>query len=353
MKMRFEFKRYALPLKQAVRTAHGVWAVREGVILRVTDEAGVVRLGEVAPIAWFGTASVDEVVAMCEKLNGEVTEEILSGLEEKLGCLVAGFRAAAAPQGDGSEVMGDRRNAYLPVAGLLPAGRAAMRRVEELGEAGFRVFKWKVGVEDVADELGMLDDLIARMPSGGKLRLDANGAWDRRQAERWLERCAERPVEFVEQPCAAAPGEGRGARGDGAEGRKAMDLLMGLAGAFPTPIALDESVVGGRDVDVWLDAGWPGWLVLKVSLIENLDTVLTKVKKAGTPVVFSSTLETAVGAKAALRMALAWGGEPRALGFGVWPLFQDRRMDGPWAAPFIRAEDVERIDTETVWNALS
>ena len=37
-----------------------------------------------------------------------------------------------------------------------------------------------------------------------KLRLDANGAWTLRQAERWLTRCAERLVEFVEQPVAPA-----------------------------------------------------------------------------------------------------------------------------------------------------
>ncbi len=340
MPTRFEFRPYALPLNQPVRTAHGTMMVREGVILRVTDEAGVSRFGEAAPLDWFGTATAAEIVAMCEKLSGEVTVEILHGLDEKFGCLVAGFRMAMKAFDVGLD-QGQALRGYLPVAALLPAGQVAMRRVDELGEAGFRVFKWKVGVEDMADELGILDDLIARLPGGAKLRLDANGAWDRRKAERWLERCAERPVEFVEQPCAA-----------GADA-KAMDLLLGLAGDFPTPIALDESIVGGRDVERWLDAGWPGWLVLKLSLIGDVDAVLARVLKAKTPVVFSSALETAVGARAALRAAFAWKGEAKALGFGVWPLFQDRRMDGPWVAPFIRVEDVERIDVEAVWNALS
>ena len=68
--------------------------------------------------------------------------------------------------------------------------------------------------------------------------------------------------------------------------------------------------------------------------------------------VFSSALETAVGAKAALRAAFHWPGEPRALGFGVWPLFQDARCDGPYVAPFIRPADVARIDAEAVWNAI-
>jgi O-succinylbenzoate synthase len=43
----------------------------------------------------------------------------------------------------------------------------------------------------------------------------------------------------------------------------------------------------------------------------------------------------------------------RALGFGVWPLFADRRFDGPSAAPFVYRDDVERIDPEAIWTALT
>jgi O-succinylbenzoate synthase len=81
--------------------------------------------------------------------------------------------------------------------------------------------------------------------------------------------------------------------------------------------------------------------------------VIARLEKAKARVVFSSALETAVGAKAALRWAFAFDGEPRALGFGVWPLFQDQRFDGPHQAPFIRPRDVTAIDEEAVWNALN
>jgi O-succinylbenzoate synthase len=42
-----------------------------------------------------------------------------------------------------------------------------------------------------------------------------------------------------------------------------------------------------------------------------------------------------------------------ALGFGVWPLFQDGRFDGPQSAPFIAAEDVKRINPGELWSALN
>jgi O-succinylbenzoate synthase len=130
-------------------------------------------------------------------------------------------------------------------------------------------------------------------------------------------------------------------------------LLLGLAGDYPTPIALDESVVGDGDVERWLGAGWRGIFVIKPALLADAAGAIAKLEQAKAAVVFSSALETVVGARAALRFAFNWNGEKRALGFGVWPLFADARFDGPAAAPFVRSEDVERLNPEAVWNALS
>jgi O-succinylbenzoate synthase len=192
-------------------------------------------------------------------------------------------------------------------------------------------------VSDAGRELALLDDLCAELPSGGRIRLDANGAWDRRLAERWLERCAERPVEFVEQPAA----------------RGADDLLCGLAADFPTPLALDESLSGVRDMDRWIAAGWRGVYVVKPSLLADPAAALARLDAAKADVVFSSALETAVGARSALRAAFAWRGARRALGFGVWPLFADPRFDGPAAKPFFNGDEAESLAPEALWNALS
>ena len=429
MKLLLHLRRYRLPLRSAVRTAHGVLTEREGVIVRLEDESGQSGFGEGAPVPGFGGGSVDEIESALRGLGGadessgarRVTgtelDDFCRAAPDRLACAAVALesaRAGLAERGGGgvpalpSRATSENRSqvndlAYRdgvpalthratvevwPVAALLPAGKAALPRLGPLGDAGFRTFKWKVGVAAAEEELPLLDDLCAELPKGARVRLDANGAWDRRTAERWLQRCAERPVEYVEQPCA----DGAWA---GASGRaRAEDLLRGLAEDFPTPIALDESLVGGGDVDRWLAAEWRGVWVIKPGLLAHTETVLTRLARARADVVFSSALETAVGARAALRLAFAWAatqpgaqrstsniqpstskgqaaGEtsaeakpktqnaqpetlvPRALGFGVWPLFQEARFDGPYLTPFLRAEDVERIDLEAVWNALS
>lgn len=361
MPYRFQFRRYRLPFRHPVRTAHGLWSEREGVLIRLEDASeggtGAVGWGEAAPIPWFGTETVDEVEAACRTLGEWIEAEALAAVPAALGCLR--FALATAQRDVDASFAARTRGAaesqpgppYLGVAALLPAGRAVLTQLPPKAEIGFRVFKWKVGVGDIDEELGLFDDVCGSLPSGAKLRLDANGAWDRRRAERWLDRCADRTVEFVEQPGPAALGPA--ARRPAREVGKEMDLLLGLANDFPTPIALDESLVGMGDVERWISAGWPGVFVVKPLLLGDVTEALARLHKAKAPVVFSSALETAVGARAALRLAFAWPGEPRALGFGVWPLFADARVDGPAAAPFVRAGDLDRIDSEAAWNALT
>ena len=325
-------------------TAHGTWADRDGVIVRLQNEGGAAGFGEAAAIPWFGTETVEELETACRELGEKVDASRLAAVPEKLSSLRNALDAAQRELGGSAPKI---ETMSLGVAALLPAGRNAISEMARKAEAGFRIFKWKVGVADAADELALLDDVCAALPSGGKLRLDANGAWDRRVAERWLERCAERPVEFVEQPCFE-----RLARHEAAS-KRIDDMLLGLAEDYPTPIALDESLVRDGDVARWLGAGWRGVFVVKPSLFADVDRVLAQLAKAKASVVFSSALETAVGARAALRWAFSWKGEPRALGFGIWPLFQDARFDAPFVAPFIRSEDVEHLNPEVVWNALN
>ena len=380
---KIEHRAYRLPFRAVVRTAHGPWAAREGFLVRAVRidaaggaEVGLVGWGEVAPILWFGTETVDEAGAALAGLKGEAASlaDAWARVPLECGC-VRGALAAAMDGGDVDGVFNhetherhesrkaEERGAaetgvvkFLAVAGLLPAGRAALEAVGARLELGFRTFKWKVGVGAAADEWAILDDLLGELPKGAKLRLDANGAWDRKVAEGWLARAAERPmIEYVEQPCFADAKEGA------MRVRQAEDLLRGLAEDFPVVIALDESIAGAADVERWLAMDWRGLWVIKPALLGDADAVLAKLAKARADVVFGSALETCVGAQAGLRTAFAWaerravgnGEKARALGYGVYPLFEDARANAAWSGPFVRREDVERINPEALWNALS
>ena len=341
MNLRLHLRRYRLPFRQPLRTGHGWWVEREGVIVRLQDERGREGYGEAAPVPGFGSEDASGVETKLRGLGKRLSSDDFEARCDELGgCAAHALRAAWA---DLAEEEAEAQNGpeYLPVAALLPAGEQALRVMEPKAELGFRTFKWKVGVADPQDERAMLLDLLAVLPKEARLRLDANGAWNRVEAERWLTLCAEFPmIEWVEQPVAA------GERGT-------MDLMLGLGGDYPTKLALDESLVSEQDVDQWINVGWPGVWVIKPALWGDASQVIARLAQAKADVVFSSALETAVGARTLFRFAFAWPGKQRALGTGVWPLYAHRALNGPTAMPFVRWDDVKALNAEAAWNALN
>jgi len=326
---------YRLPFRTPLRTAHGPWTEREGILLRIVAADGRVGYGEIAPIEAFGGRSLAECTAALSRLGPTPKGAELMVCADTL----PGLRTALSEAGVDPVAPPARLRDHVAVAALLPAGRAALGVLRERLDLGFRVAKWKVGVDPIADELALLDDLLALLPGGARLRLDANGAWDRRQAERWLDAAAERPIEYVEQPIEP--------RSRGAE-----DLLLGLAADYPVTLALDESIAEENDLDAWLGRGWPGVFVVKPTLLVNPPRAMARLAKAGASVVFSSALETAIGFRQGLHWAFAWPGEARAVGFGVGSRFAGSAGAVPPLVPFWRWADVERMNPEETWNAL-
>lgn len=344
MRWHLSYRRYRLPLLRLVRTARGEWSVREGLLVRLETAGGSVGFGEVAPVPGHGGGTLEDAEAALERLGADLTAASLEAVDERLGCLR--FALAAASAGAEPEAPA---NARLPVAALLPAGRAALPAAARARQAGYAVCKWKVGVEPAADERAMLDEVLGRLGPGAALRLDANGAWSAKEAGRWLDRCAGRPVEFVEQPCFADPAEGTGQQ------KRVEDTLFGLARDFPTPLALDESVTGLPELRAWLERGWTGVVVVKPALAGPPAEVLALLATHGADAVFSSALETVVGRRAALRTAFRYRGPKavRALGFGVGDLFKDSRFDAGPAGPLLSIDELETMNPEGAWNALN
>lgn len=331
MVYRFAVKTYRLPLRSPLRTAHGIWAVREGLIIRLEAETGEVSYGEIAPLPQFGTETLAESLERCLGFGDKTDDAALDDVPARFGCVRF---ALAAARGSISGVDKEKR---LPVTALLPAGRPALEALPGKLEQGFLSFKWKVGVNRPEEELGVLDDLLGALPAYCKLRLDANGAWDRRTAEKWLVRCAERPIEFIEQPAALDD----------------ADALLGLAADYPVKLALDESVTGLAAAREWQARGWPGVFVIKPALAGPLEEIAAWAKATKADIVFSSAIETALGRAAILRFALAQDLTKRALGFGVGEIFGDRLWDGPIIGPLLDAGYCDGVETEEIWNALN
>ncbi len=171
----------------------------------------------------------------------------------------------------------------------------------KVADPGSTLAEDEARVEAVRDALG----------ASGRVRVDANGAWDvdtAIAAIRRLDRAAG-GLEYVEQPCAAVE--------DLARVRRAVDV----------PIAADESIRRATDPYRVRDLEAADIAVLKVQPLGGVAACLRIAEELGLPVVVSSALETSVGLAAGVALAAALPELPYACGLATRALLTDDVVD--------------------------
>ena len=186
--------------------------------------------------------------------------------------------------------------------GRLDAGTPA--RVGVAVDQGYRTVKIKLGLCPMAEELSRLERLLQQWGAQVDLRVDVNGAWSLRYAARALRRCAQWPLEAMEEPSDAA----------------CMRVLARWQEGVTFPLAADEGLARLRHR--------PGavrrW-VLKPSVHGLAGTLrlVRRARTAGVQVVFTSLLESGIGLTAVAQVAAALGTDAaHGLGTAAW-LAQD------------------------------
>jgi len=94
MPYQWGFRSYQRRFKQALQTSHGSWTVREGIILRLTDAAGRVGWGEIAPIPWFGSETFEQALAFCHRLPNILTDDLIFAVPDTLPSCQFAFESA-------------------------------------------------------------------------------------------------------------------------------------------------------------------------------------------------------------------------------------------------------------------
>jgi o-succinylbenzoate synthase len=299
----FTYSVYRRPFLQPLKTSHGVWKIREGIIIKLTDDSGRSHQGEIAPIEWFGSESIDRAILFCKQIGDLITTTQIYQIPDDLPACQFGFGSAltaftATPV---------QIKSNLNLSALLPAGEAAIDRLQTLATQGYSTFKWKIGVLPIDREVAIWHQLTAALPANAKLRLDANGGLTERAAERWLDLCSQEVrIEFIEQPL----------------GLDEIAKTIELATKYRTPIALDESVATFDRLQLIYDRGWRGIYVIKPGIAGFPWRLAEFITRHQLDVVFSAVMETKVGTAAAYQLASELKIE-RSLGFGVADWFDD------------------------------
>lgn len=306
MRYRLDFHPYRRSFKSPLQTSHGSWNVRDGIILCLTDEIGI-SCGEIAPISWFGSETIEQALNFCRQLPAEITDEMIFSIPDHFPACQFGFESAwegVREQGDKAIGSGLPSIDSLTYSGLLPAGEAALQAWQTLWNQGYRTFKWKIGVYPMLDEIEIFHSLTQSLPASVKLRLDANGGLSYEDANYWLWTCDHKlpvEIEFIEQPLPIEQFEG----------------MQKLSHCYATAIALDESVATLKQLRASYEQGWRGIFVIKAAIAGSPQRLRQFCREHKIDTVFSSVFETTVGRQAALKLAAELSCQNRAVGFGI------------------------------------
>ena len=157
---------------------------------------------------------------------------------------------------------------------------------------GCRTAKVKVAEpgQRLSDDVARVREVRAIMGPEGRIRVDANGAWNLDEAEHAIHALAEFDLEYVEQPCASID--------ELAELHRRVKYL-GI------PIAADESVRKAPDPIAVARAGAADIIVVKAQPLGGVRRAREIVAEAGLPAVVSSALDTSVGLAMGVALAAA------------------------------------------------
>ena len=202
----------------------------------------------------------------------------------------------------------------IPVNATVPAVDAA--RVPDVLARfpGCRTAKVKVADpgQHLSDDVDRVRAVRDALGPEGRVRIDANAAWNVDEAERALHALAEFDLEYAEQPCATV-----------AE----LAELRARVKHMGVPIAADESIRKAEDPIAVARAGAADLVVVKAQPLGGVRRALDIVAAAGLPAVVSSALDTAVSLSQGAALAAALPALDYDCGLGTGALFTEDVAD--------------------------
>lgn len=198
----------------------------------------------------------------------------------------------------------------IPINGLIWMGSIEFMReqIEEKLSLGYTTIKLKIGASDIEAELDLIREIRTEYDSKLiTIRVDANGAFTNSEAPMILEKLAALDIHSIEQPIKAGQ----------------WNEMAKLCARTPTPIALDEELIGINEISLkrdLLETIKPQFIILKPSLhggIEGCREWIDLADKFKIAWWMTSALESNIGLNAIAQFTAEFSNPlPQGLGTG-------------------------------------
>ncbi len=303
-----DLRRFRLPLREALTTAHGEVLHRDGLLLSIGDGTHI-GWGEATPFPGWSVSDIESSAAalatvlvalsVVEDPDDPRLDHLLDDLEPEPA-------ARAALSGAIADLRARRSGVSLAATlSVAPASTVAVNAMisaaspgdvaEQASAAaadGYRTLKVKVGVAEPAVDVERLAAARGSAGSELELRIDANGAWDVETAVAVLDDLSEFDISFCEEPT------------------KGLEAIAVVGARSAIPVAIDESARTVDDIAAALATGSIDVVIVKPQALGGPDLAIRAVRLAaefGATAVVTSMIDGAIGVAHALHVAAASG----------------------------------------------
>lgn len=304
------------PITEPVTTSFGTMQDRPAVFLRLEDDHGGVGWGEIFA-NWPAAGAEHRVNLMADDIAALVLgqpadrpadlfrdledrshiralqcgefgpfRQVLAGIDQALWDMQARDRGLALHQ-----ALGGSAAAHVPAYASGIHIAAAPRMIPEARALGFSRFKVKIGFDRDRD-IARLREVVSGLEPGETLLLDANQAWDAAQAEDFLDRIADLPVGWMEEPIRADRPAGDWQR---LRGRIPLAAGENIAGMAAYRAALDQGVLTYYQPDIAKWGGFSGCLDVARAVLAAGKTYCPHFLGGGIGLIGSAELLAAAG----------------------------------------------------------
>ena len=320
--------RYTLPMDSGVVLRNNKLTHRIGYVVALSEQDKT-GYGEIAPLPGFSPESVEEAGALAKEMMSAWLESTQFHYQDACPSVACGLSMAEM-----------ELNQQLPLEGNYNTAPLCKGDAEDLWPAlsnmpGDKIAKVKVGrYEPIRD--GMMVSLLLESMPDLQLRLDANRAWTREQADKfisYLPQSLRHRIVFIEEPC-----------------HKPSDSLSFSldSGVF---IAWDETLQDGAQQPGFSVADLTGGraLIIKPMVLGSLAYCQSLIEQANAmnmQVVVSSSIESSLGLTQLARWATLVA--PNSIpGLDTVDLFQEQLIT-PWPGCSLPVKGLDEL--ELIWD---
>ena len=277
MNLIFKKKSYCFKLSTKVENSKTTYLTKSGWIIKLKNKDKKIGFGEVSPL-------LKEDLKKCEEQLNMIPDNLeVLNLSEQINifhpCIQSAINSALA------EINGkiifkenyffdeiDKTAILLDTNNVISDLNEIKKSQSNIGKS--ITIKLKVALKNNNEEEAILAEILSQIDNNIKLRIDANGSWGRKMANRWADILKDnKNIDWLEQPLSV----------DDIYGLKELNKKI--------PIALDESLL---KFPTLIDE-WKGWQIRRPSQEKNPDKLLRDLENKKALISISTSFETGIG----------------------------------------------------------